>query len=221
MSSRLIVFDLDGTLVDSRNDLATSANLLLHDLGAPPLDVAQVSAMVGDGARTLVTRVLEAAHRPDVEVSAALSRFLDIYDLHLADHTRLYPGVREALDGLHGRCALAMLTNKPAHHTARLLDVLDVGRYFSLVIAGDVPLPRKPDPAGLLHIIDASGASVATTLMVGDSIVDVETARRAGTHLALARYGFGRRPATVELDAGDIDLPVSTDLAQRLAPFLS
>lgn len=221
MKTRLIVFDLDGTLVDSRLDLAGSANLLLSEFGAEPLAVQQVSAMVGDGARVLVSRVLHAARIVDADIDAALTRFLDIYDQHLVDHTRLYPGVLAALNQLHQRATLAMLTNKPVHHTDRLLDALDLRRYFSMVIGGDSPLPRKPDPAGLLHVIASAGATPDTTLMVGDSIVDIETGRRAGTRVCVARYGFGRMPDDVVLEPGDIEVGDSTDLGARLEAFIA
>jgi phosphoglycolate phosphatase len=112
-----------------------------------------------------------------------------------------------------------MLTNKPGHHTLRILDILGVQRYFSMVLGGDAPLPRKPSPAGLLHLIAANGVSPDSTLMVGDSIVDLETARRGGTRFGLARYGFGRLPAEIQFETGDIELRDSTELAQQLLDF--
>jgi phosphoglycolate phosphatase len=196
----LIVFDLDGTLVDSRRDLAGSANLLLKQLGAAPLSVDQVVGMVGEGARVLVGRVLDAAG-VDTDLDAALTRFLAIYDEHLVDHTRLYPGVIDALQALEGRATLAVLTNKPGHHTGRLLEALEVSRYFFAVIGGDARWPRKPDPSSLQHLIAAAGASPASTIMVGDSMVDVETARGARARLCIARYGFGHIPVAETGDA--------------------
>jgi phosphoglycolate phosphatase len=193
--NHLIVFDLDGTLVDSRLDLASSANRLLEQLGAGPLSVDQVVAMVGEGARVLVGRVLDAAG-VQTDLDAALARFLTIYDQHLVDHTRLYPGVIDALQALHGHATLAVLTNKPGHHTVRLLAALDVDHYFVEVIGGDARWPRKPDPASLQHLVSVSGVSPASTIMVGDSMVDVETARRARVRVCIARYGFGHIPET-------------------------
>lgn len=217
----LIVFDLDGTLVDSRLDLAHSANVLLEEYGALPLAVEQVTGMVGEGARVLVTRVLRAARvAEDVDVSAALGRFLEIYDRHLVDHTRLYPGAIDALRALDGRATLALLTNKPTHHTERLLEALDIRRYFSAVIGGDAVFPRKPDPAGLLHLVASSGATPGTTVMVGDSMVDVETAQRAATHICVARYGFGHVPDDALLGAEAIDAHASTDLEPLLRKFV-
>ncbi len=188
--SPLIVFDLDGTLVDSRLDLAASANLLLADLGASPLTVDQVVAMVGEGARVLVGRVLAAAG-VDADLDTALTRFLSIYDDHLLDHTRLYPGVLETIEALEGRASLAVLTNKPERHTERLLAGLAVRHHFGDVIGGDGRWPRKPDPSSLRHLMETAGASPDTTIMVGDSMVDVETARRAPARVCVAHYGFG------------------------------
>lgn len=202
----LIVFDLDGTLVDSRLDLAGSANRLLEELGAAPLSVDQVVAMVGEGARVLVGRVLAAAGVA-TDLDAALSRFLSIYDDHLVDHTRLYPGVSELLTALESRAALAVLTNKPGHHTGRLLDALDARRHFFEVVGGDARWPRKPDPASLQHLIAAAGVPASSTVMVGDSMVDVDTARGAGARICIARYGFGHIPDTATAGALVADDP--------------
>lgn len=209
----LVVFDLDGTLVDSREDLAASANALLEELGAPCLSVDAVGSMVGDGARILVGRVLEAA-RLQTDHDLALARFLDIYDQHLVDHTRLYPGVADALDALAPLATLAVLTNKPLHHTERLLAALGVRHHFLHVVGGDGPWPRKPDPTGLRHLMQVTRSAPETTIMVGDSMVDVETARRASAHMLAVGYGFGRFDADAIEHRLVIDRPES--LAVRL-----
>lgn len=211
--THLIVFDLDGTLVDSRLDLAGSANRLLEQFGAGPLPVDQIVGMVGEGARLLVGRVLAAAG-VDTDLDVALARFLTIYDEHLVDHTRLYPGVIDALRVLEGRAALAVLTNKPGHHSTRLLEALDVRRSFFEVIGGDARWPRKPDPASLQHLIAVSGVPPARAIMVGDSMVDVETARRAEVRVCIARYGFGRIPDDVAAGA------LAADDARQLGALL-
>ncbi len=187
------MFDLDGTLVDSRRDIAESANELLASLGAPPLDHDEVVQMVGEGARLLVSRVL-AAGRVGEDLDAAFARFSAIYDRRLADHTRPYPGVVDGLERLAERFTLAVLTNKPQHHTDRLLDVLDLRRYFVQALGGDTAHGRKPDPAGLGSLVGAAGAVPAGALLVGDSWVDAETARRGGTRFCFADYGFGTVP---------------------------
>ena len=191
MAIRLVVFDLDGTLIDSRRDLADSVNALLVELGAAPLDLDAVTAMVGEGAAVLVRRALAASALPDEHarrarpVPRALRRAAD----------RSYEAVRrhpEALDELqsHG-LALAVLTNKPQRASAEILERLDLSRWFFQVIGGDTAAGRKPDPAGLLTIAKTARAAPFETLLVGDSAIDLQTAHRAGSAICLARYGFG------------------------------
>jgi phosphoglycolate phosphatase len=190
-SPRLIVFDLDGTLIDSRRDLADAANALLESEGAPPLSEERIGRMVGDGAATLVARAFEASgvERP----ADALERFLALYDARLLNHTRPYPGIPRVLHELGLRAALAVLTNKPAASTRRILAGLGLARHFAdgAVIGGDGPFPRKPDPSGLQHLTARARVAPASTLLVGDSLVDWRTARAASTPVCLARYGFG------------------------------
>ena len=146
---RLFVFDLDGTLVDSLHDLADSANELLTACGGPPLEIDAVGRMVGEGAGTLVARVFAAAGiaKPD----DALERFLAIYDDRLLNHTRAYPGIPETLASIAARASLAVLTNKPLIATRRVLDGVNLSRFFDpgSVLGGDGPLARKPDPVAL------------------------------------------------------------------------
>jgi len=190
-SHRLIVFDLDGTLVDSRRDLADSMNALLAAYGAAPLPEQTIGRMVGEGAAILVARGFAAVGRePPAD---ALARFLRIYDERLLDHTQPYPRIPDVLDRLRDRAALAVLTNKPTDAARRVLAGLDLARFFSddRIIGGDGPFARKPDPGGLRHLMaDASAAPAATTL-VGDSAIDWRTARNASARVCLVRYGFG------------------------------
>lgn len=207
---RLIVFDLDGTLVDSRRDIADAANALLVSCGAKPFPEERIGAMVGEGAATLVARAFKASgvERPH----DALERYLAFYETRLLNHTRPYDGIPEVLDALGRRAALAVLTNKPLAATRRILDGLDLARYFpaAAVFGGDGPFPRKPDPAGLRQLVGSTNVDAASTLMVGDSLIDWRTARAAATGVCLARYGFGfdSVPAA-ELGPGDhvIDAP--------------
>ncbi len=190
--TRLIVFDLDGTLVDSRRDLANAANALITELGGAPLSEEAVGAMVGDGAAMLVRRALTASGL-DPERPGALPRFLELYDERLLDHTRPYDGITDVLERLHGRATLAVLTNKPQRATDKLLAGLDLARYFRDVVGGDTPLGRKPDPGGLAEIVRRSGAEMTATTLIGDSPVDLKTGRRAGCDVVLVSYGFGFR----------------------------
>jgi phosphoglycolate phosphatase len=210
---QLYVFDLDGTLVDSRRDLADSINLLLEACGASPLPETMVGKMVGDGARTLVARAFAAAnHAPPAD---ALERFLEIYDARLLVHTRAYPEVERVLGELHERASLAVLTNKPLRATESVLAGLGLARYFAddAILGGDGPFPRKPDPAGLRHLADAAGVKKDATLLVGDSVVDWKTARNAETPICLARYGFGFETFPVEqLGADDVVIDTPGDI---------
>ena len=191
MSPALIVFDLDGTLIDSRRDIADAANALLVSCGAPPIAETDIGRMVGDGAAQLVARAFTAsaiARPPD-----ALQRYLAFYDERLLNHTRPYPGIPAVLDALERASTLAVLTNKPIASTRRILDGLDLARHFQagLVLGGDGPFARKPDAAALRHLMERAGADAATTVMVGDSAIDWQTARAAPARVCLARYGFG------------------------------
>ena len=188
---RLIVFDLDGTLVDSRRDIAESANATLVAFGARPLDEEAIGRMVGDGAPVLIARAFAAGGA--VTPPDALERFLSIYNARLLEHTRPYPGMVDVLEELSRRATLAVLTNKPLEATRRILDGLDLTRYFAseLTLWGDGSFPRKPDPSGLRHLMALSNVSSAQSLLVGDSVVDWRTAKAAGTAICLARYGFG------------------------------
>jgi phosphoglycolate phosphatase len=189
---QLVVFDLDGTLVDSRHDIAAAANDMIRSFGGVTLPEDEIAAMVGEGAGLLVRRALRAAGL-DRPAPQALERYLSAYDGRLLDTTVLYHGMRGTLDALASRFPLAVLTNKPEGATRRLLDGLGVTSLFRRIVGGDTSLGRKPAPAGLLDIVAAAGVAPAGTLMVGDSPIDLQTARAAGTRICLARYGFGFR----------------------------
>jgi phosphoglycolate phosphatase len=186
----LVVFDLDGTLVDSRQDLADSTNAVLESYGATPLAMAEVVNMVGEGARVLVQRALIAAG-VTTDLDEALRRFHEAYRPRLMATTRPYDGVDVMLAALKPRVTLAMLTNKPLAPSQQLVDAFGWSSHFIRVVGGDGPEPRKPDPAGMFALIAQAGATPETTMLVGDSLVDVETARRAGTAICVAQYGFG------------------------------
>lgn len=215
-SIQLVVFDLDGTLVDSRHDLASATNELILGLGGSPLPEQTVVDMVGQGASVLVARALRAAGL-DERTPGALERFLQLYDARLLDTTTVYPGIRETLATLANSVDLAVLTNKPERATRRLLDGLQLAALFEHVVAGDTALGRKPEPRGLLDLVARTGATTAATVLVGDSPIDQQTAHRAGTRLCLARYGFGFRfsPDDFRGDEWFVDRP--SDLPRLVA----
>ena len=193
--ARLLVFDLDGTLVDSSRDIAAAANAALRRVApeAPPIPLEAVLSFVGEGARLLVERCL--AHvGSDVPADVVLPVYLECYRSRLLDTTSLYPGIPDALDALRGP-ALAVLTNKPGDMSRTILDGLGVGRRFARVWgAGDVAA-RKPDPDGLLSLMAEIGASAPETWMIGDSATDVLAARAGGVRVAGVTWGF--HPATL------------------------
>ena len=188
---RLVVFDLDGTLVDSLGDLTESVNALLAEYGERTFPPDAVGRMVGEGAATLVARAFNAAGRaaPD----DALPRFLAIYNARLLKLTRPYDGVEELLESLRGRAAISVLTNKPIAPTREILEGLCLARFFApdRVLGGDGPFPRKPDPSGLEWLMAGEGVAATETMLVGDSIVDWRTAHAAAARPCIARYGFG------------------------------
>jgi len=186
---RALLFDLDGTLVDSREDLATGVNLTRGDLGLAPLDPAVVAGYVGDGVRALLTRALpECPER--LEEALALNR--GHYRAHLLDRTRAYPGAPEALAALAGAgYRLGVVTNKPREFTLPLLEGLGLLPRFGAVVAGGDAPALKPDPAGLLQALQALGCGPEGSWMVGDHCTDLEAGRRAGLQRCLCRFGFG------------------------------
>jgi phosphoglycolate phosphatase len=219
-SRALIVFDLDGTLIDSRRDIAESANEVVTSYGGEPLPLDRVGGMIGEGAQLLVERALEAAGLNPAEPEA-LARFKGIYDRRMLLHTTPYDGISEAMARLADRATLAVLTNKPEAPTYRLLHAFDLDRHFSWVIGGDGAHPRKPDPAGLRYLIETAGATVERTLYVGDSMIDVETARRAGVDLLVARYGFGQLRGELRLNPDEPTVDDSRELGEKVEAWLA
>lgn len=190
--ARLLVLDLDGTLVDSSRDIAAALNAALQQLrpDTASIPLERVLDFVGEGARLLVERSLEHAALA-LPVDEALRVYVDCYRERLLDTTRLYPGMAETLAALGPRGpALAVLTNKPGDMSRAILEGLGVAFRFARIRgAGDVPA-RKPDPAGLVGLLDELGVAASQAWMVGDSATDVKTARAAGVRAAGVTWGF-------------------------------
>lgn len=194
----MVVFDLDGTLIDSAHDLALSVSELVQTFGAPPLTHDEVIAMVGEGAPVLVARALARVGLPPA-TPGALERFPTIYNRRLLDHTAPYEGIHEVLAMLVTTGPLAVLTNKPTAPTETILRQLGLRGYFSAVIGGDGPYPPKPHPDGLRALMQQG---TGLTVMVGDSPADAGTAVAAGCPFVLAAYGFGGGKFAGPLPAG-------------------
>jgi phosphoglycolate phosphatase len=185
----LLVFDLDGTLVDSKLDLVNSVNATRAHMALEALPEAQVASYVGNGAPMLVRRALPQASEEDV--TRGLRFFLDYYRDHMLDSTTLYPGVREALDELHSAdVPLAVLTNKPVRFSVHMLEGLGLDTHFFRVYGGNSFSEKKPHPLGLEILLRESGAHRSRSIMVGDSAVDVLTARNAGVRACGVSWGF-------------------------------
>jgi phosphoglycolate phosphatase len=185
----LLVFDLDGTLVDSELDLANSVNATLQGLGRKPLSVERIVSYVGHGVIVLISRALGGDATPEL-VERATASFLKHYREHMLDNTATYPGVREALATLDGR-KMAVLTNKPVNFSRDMLAGLGLADCFLRIYGGNSFANKKPDPVGLHRLMEETQAPASGTLMIGDSISDVLAGRNAGVWTCGVNYGFG------------------------------
>ncbi len=202
-SVRALIFDLDGTLIDSKQDLIHSVNAMLRELGRQELAEETISGYIGHGAPRLVARALGNGSTEE-ERQRALQFFLSYYELHKMDTTCAYPGVAETLEKL-ASIPMAVLTNKPVRISVRILDEMRLAKYFRAVYGGNSFETKKPDPLGAKTILRELGAEPGEALLVGDSEVDVQTARNAGMLAAAVNYGFGVHdrgayPADIYLD---------------------
>ncbi|HKW57415.1 MAG TPA: HAD-IA family hydrolase [Candidatus Acidoferrum sp.] len=201
---RAIIFDLDGTLIDSKQDLILSVNAMLRELGRSELAADTISGYIGHGAPQLVAKAL-GSDGNEQERQRALKFFLEYYETHKMDTTCPYPGVPETLERL-AKLHLAVLTNKPVRISVRILEAMGLAKYFLAIYGGNSFETKKPDPLGARTILRELGVASKDTLMVGDSEVDVRTARNAGTWAAAVNYGFGvhdraAHPADIYLDS--------------------
>jgi len=186
---RALIFDLDGTLIDSAQDLALSVNATLAELGRQPLPHEQIFSFVGNGAPTLIARALGSA-ASEQDCMLGLEFFIKYYSAHKLDNTSLYPGVRETLDALKGM-PMAVYTNKPVRVSRSIIQDLGMSEYFRFVYGGNSFERKKPDAMGLNSILREFGAAPTQAMFVGDSEVDVQTARNSGTWICGVTYGFG------------------------------
>ncbi len=207
MKRKALVFDLDGTLVDSLPDLAAALATTWREIGAPPLPREQVRRMIGDGTSALVARALAASGLPPTMLSECLARFLALYEAAPVALSHAYPDVMDTLAALRadGR-RLAVCTNKPQRATMAVLRGVGLDGFFAAIVGGDALAVKKPDPAHLLAAIAGLGATASDAVMIGDNEHDVAAAKAAGVPVVLVRYGYHRvpldtLPADIQIDA--------------------
>jgi len=195
---RAVAFDLDGTLVDSRHDLAAAINLARGDLGLAPLEVDAILGMVGEGARNLVRKALGDEPEPAL-LERALERFFAHYDAECTRRTRPYPGMDALTATLAARLPLAIVTNKPESFSRKIVEALGWSKRFEPLIGGDTLGARKPDPAGLVAVSRRHGVAPSEIVLVGDSRIDAATAVAAGCPFVFVEWGFASEAERREL----------------------
>jgi phosphoglycolate phosphatase len=207
----LLIFDLDGTLVDTKLDLTNAVNATRAHMGLPALDEQLVSSYVGDGAPTLIRRVL-APEASEEELARALEFFLAYYGEHKLDCTRPYPGVREALERLsRAGVQMAVLTNKPVRVSQAILEGLSLEGYFARIYGGNSFEQKKPGPVGVETLLAELGVERERAMIVGDSAIDVRTARNARVKVCGVTYGF--QPETLAAEPPDVVVDSLAQLA--------
>jgi len=216
LAIKLVIFDLDGTLIDSRLDLVHSVNAALRHIGRPELPDNVIASYVGDGAPILIQRALGGEAVEESLVRKGLEFFLSYYREHKLDHTTVYEGVPQALaaiqngNGLSRR--MAVLSNKPVNPSRAIVEALGLGHYFSQVYGGNSFATKKPEPEGARKLLEESGVLPEETVMVGDSHVDIETGRNAGLWTVGVSYGFA--PHTLNDAMPDLSVDKPGELAE-------
>jgi phosphoglycolate phosphatase len=212
LSIQLVIFDLDGTLIDSRLDLVHSVNAALRHIGRPELPDDVIASYVGDGAPVLIQRALGGEAVDEALIRKGLAYFLSYYREHKLDHTTVYPGIAGALAAIQGSAngrprKLAVLSNKPVVPSRAIVEALGLGKFFSQVYGGNSFATKKPDPEGALKLLEESGVRPEQAVIVGDSHVDIETGRNAGLWTVGVSYGFAPHTLGDAIPDLSIDIP--------------
>jgi phosphoglycolate phosphatase len=209
-----LIFDLDGTLIDSKLDLAHAVNATRAHFGLTPLDLDTVGTYIGNGAPVLIRRAM-GPEASDEAVAKALEYFLAYYSEHKLDNTCAYPGIPEALEALHrDGVGMAVLTNKPVRVSTGIIDGLGLAKYFARIYGGNSFEQKKPNPIGVDTLLAEAGVPRERAMIVGDSSVDVRTARNAGVKVCGVTYGF--QPESFETDPPDMMVDRPGELARAI-----
>ena len=215
---KLLIFDLDGTLIDSRLDLIHSVNAMLKHLGRPELSGDLIASYVGDGAPALVRRALGDPNDENL-LQEGLDHFLAYYRIHKLDHTHVYDGIKEMLTAVRDRNGIrrqmAVLTNKPVNPSRAIVEALGLAQFFTHVYGGNSFATKKPDPEGAQTILNETKSTPEATLIVGDSSIDIITGRNAGLWTCGVTYGFA--PHTLRDASPDVTLDKPHELAELLS----
>jgi phosphoglycolate phosphatase len=215
---KLLIFDLDGTLIDSRLDLIHAVNAMLKHLGRPELPGDLIASYVGDGAPALVRRALGDPNDEKL-LQEGLDHFLAYYRVHKLDHTHAYDGIKEMLTAVRDRNGIrrqmAVLTNKPVNPSRAIVEALGLAQFFTHVYGGNSFATKKPDPEGAQTILNETKSTPEATLIVGDSSIDIITGRNAGLWTCGVTYGFA--PHTLRDASPDVTLDKPHELAELLS----
>ncbi len=219
-SIKLVIFDLDGTLIDSRLDLVHSVNAALRHIQRPELPDNVIASYVGDGAPILIQRALGGEAIDESLVRKGLEFFLTYYREHKLDHTTVYPGIREALVSIQNSSngkprQMAVLSNKPVNPSRAIVEALGLGQHFTQIYGGNSFATKKPEPEGALKLLTEAGVRPDQAAIVGDSHVDIRTGHNAGLWTVAVTYGFA--PHTLELETPDVVVDHPSELAEVFA----
>jgi phosphoglycolate phosphatase len=198
MKTELLIFDLDGTLVDSSVDISNALNYAIEPFGVAPVSLAETLTLIGEGVTKLISKLIEARGN-DLDLLVLLTRFLDYYSNHFADHTRPYPGTEEVLRALSW-CRKVIISNKTESLSLRVLEATNLLDYFDYVAGGDTLSEKKPSPVPVLDVLSRFHTSPQDALLIGDSIYDVRAGRAAGVSTVAVLYGYGSPGFSKEAD---------------------
>lgn len=198
MGTELLIFDLDGTLVDSSVDISNALNYAIEPFGIEPVSVAETLTLIGEGVTRLIGKLIER-RKANLDLPVLLDRFLDHYSAHFADYTRPFPGTEAVLQALSGP-RKAIVSNKMESLTLQVLESMNLSPYFDYVAGGDTSSEKKPSPLPILRVLSHFGILAENAVLVGDSIYDIEAGRAAGVRTIAALYGYGSPGFSREAD---------------------